>query len=147
MDDDDEFDNFFSVIDDAAAIAALDHEEKKIAATATQRVVDVEHSPPPKRQKLDHRTESASQYAQLPIMLGLEDDYFTRTNAAPLRQRNEDARSRPPLVKQNLPHPPDDRPSALKLHLQRVWAVPASPRVCSRFGSLLRLTIPGRCTH
>ncbi|KIP08450.1 hypothetical protein PHLGIDRAFT_126973 [Phlebiopsis gigantea 11061_1 CR5-6] len=102
MDDDDEFDSFFSVIDDAAAIAALDREEERVAAT--QRV-GVEHSPPSKRQKLDHHTRSISQYAQLPIVLGLDDDYFTRTTAAPLQQRHEDESPRPPLVKRKPPPP------------------------------------------
>lgn len=91
MDDEDEFDNAFSDIDEEAAIAVLNREEQKFSAT--QRV---DHSPPAKRQKTDNRTASINQFSQLPIVLGLDDDYFTRTKAVPLHQRNEEARPPPP---------------------------------------------------
>lgn len=90
MDDEDEFDNAFSDIDEEAAIAVLNREEQKFSVT--QRV---DHSPPAKRQKIEHRTASINQFSQLPIVLGLDDDYFTRTKAVPVHQRNEEAAHQP----------------------------------------------------
>lgn len=90
MDDEDEFDNAFSDIDEEAAIALLTREEQKFSA-----IQRVDHSPPAKRQKTDNRTASINQFSQLPIVLGLDGDYFTRTKAVPLHQRNEEAQPPP----------------------------------------------------
>ena len=105
MEGDDEFDGAFFDIDDDTALDILDREEQKFAAT--QRA---DHSPPAKRQKIGHHSPSIDQYSQLPIVLGLEDDYFTRTKAVPLHQRNEGMQ--PSVAKPKPPHrPAQSRPS------------------------------------
>lgn len=124
MDDDDEFDNAFFDIDDEAAIALLNQEESKFAAT--QRV---DQSPPSKRQKLDHRNPSLNQFSQVPIVLGLEDDYFTRSTGPAVHHRSEPPAPAPPPARQN---PPPRAPApANNSHTARVSTSANQSRVQS----------------
>jgi hypothetical protein len=90
MGDEDEYDNAFSDIEiDDSVAAILEQEEKKYAATQ-----HIHPPPPPKKQKLNHRQPSEDDLSQVPIVFGLDGDYFTRVNATPAPR--EASRPTPP---------------------------------------------------